>query len=331
MQTRKIGQFEVSEIGLGCMNLSHAYGTPPDEKTAIDLLNRALDLGCTMLDTAALYGFGNNEALLKKAVMHRRGEFLLATKGGMFKNDAGVREINGHPDALRKNCEGSLQRLGTDVIDLYYLHRWDKNVPIEESIGALSNLVSEGKILTIGLSEASAATLSKAHAVHPIAAMQTEYSLWTRNPEISVLDKCKELGTAFVAFSPLARGFLTGKLQDVSLLEEKDIRRGMPRFEAENYTNNLKLLSGLQSLAEETSCTMGQLSLAWLLTKAPHIIPIPGTTSISHLEENLAASQLTMSKDTINKLECLINQGNVHGRRYNSATQAEIDTEEYSH
>ena len=329
MTQRTLGPFSVSAISLGCMNLSHAYGAPPDETSAIKLLNQALDMGYSMLDSAALYGFGANESLLGKAVMHRRDEFILASKCGMFKNDAGVREIDGHPDVLRKTCEDSLKRLGTDIIDLYYLHRWDRRVPIEESVGALSDLVSEGKIRTIGLSEVSSDTLRKAHAVHPITALQTEYSLWTRNPEIGPLDTCEELGVAFVAFSPLGRGFLTGKLEDIASFEEKDIRRNMPRFQPQNYTRNLGLLDGLQQIAREHLCSLAQLSLAWLLTKSANIIPIPGTTKLDHMQENLAALELGINDETIAKMDSLINQNTVYGARYNRATQAEIDTEEF--
>jgi len=330
MDGRQIGSFKVSEVGLGCMNLSHAYGTSPNEKDSIRMLNEALDMGYTMLDTAALYGFGSNEQLLNKAVMHRRDEFMLASKCGMFKNDAGIRTIDGRPDVLKKTCEESLSRLGCDVIDLYYLHRWDRNVPIEDSVGALSDLVSEGKIRSIGLSEVSADTLRKAHAVHPISALQTEYSLWTRNPEISVLDTCDELGVSFVAFSPLGRGFLTGKLVDVYGLEEKDIRRNMPRFEPENYRQNLSLLEGLKLMAENHKCSLAQLSLAWLLNKSKNIIPIPGTTKLENAAENLKSVNVKLDAETIEKMGSFVNQNTVIGARYNKSTQAEIDTEEFS-
>ncbi len=330
MNTRKLGSFECSPIGLGCMSLSHAYGTPPSEKDAEQVLLQALDMGYSMLDTAALYGFGNNETLLGKVLKGRRQEFVLASKCGMFKNDAGVREINGRPEVLRKTCEDSLRRLQTDVIDLYYLHRWDRNVPIEESVGALSDLVAEGKIRDIGLSEVSADTLRKAHKTHPIAALQTEYSLWTRNPEIAVLDACRELGTTFVAFSPLGRAFLTGKLRDVNALEEKDIRRGMPRFYADNYAENLRLLNQVEEVAEAEGMTLAQLSLAWLLGCDDNIIPIPGTTSLNHLKENFSAVDLQLSADAFQQLQQLINQNTVAGNRYNPATQAEIDTEEFA-
>ena len=329
MEKRKLGPLSVSGISLGCMNLSHAYGTPPDEKTATKLLNQALDMGYTMLDTAALYGFGANETLLGKAVMHRRNEFVLASKCGMFKNAAGVREIDGHPDVLRKTCEDSLKRLGTEVIDLYYLHRWDRRVPIEESVGALAELVREGKIRAIGLSEVSAETLRKAHAVHPISAVQSEYSLWTRNPEIRVLDTCRELGVAFVAFSPLGRGFLTGELRDVSCFEEKDIRKNMPRFEPDNYQRNLQLLRGLEKVADEYDCSLAQISIAWLLAKSENIISIPGTTRLEHLKENFASAKVKIRQGTMDKLDALINQNTVCGARYNGVTQAEIDTEEF--
>ncbi|WP_417222661.1 aldo/keto reductase [Amphritea sp.] len=329
MNTRKLGSFECSPIGLGCMSLSHAYGTPPSEKAAEQILLQALDLGYSMLDTAALYGFGNNETLLGKVLKGRRNEFVLASKCGMFKNDAGVREINGRPEVITKTCEDSLRRLQTDVIDLYYLHRWDRNVLIEDSVGALSDLVAAGKIREIGLSEVSADTLRKAHKVHPIAAVQTEYSLWTRNPEIAILAACRELGASFVAFSPLARAFLTGKLKDVSVLEAKDIRRGMPRFSPENYAQNLQLLDQVEKVAKAENMTLTQLSLAWLLAQGDNIIPIPGTTNLDHLKENISAVECSLSAEASAQLDQLINQQTVVGHRYNPATQAEIDTEEF--
>jgi aryl-alcohol dehydrogenase-like predicted oxidoreductase len=328
MDTRKLGPFEVSAIGLGCMCLSHAYGTPPDEATAARVLHRALDLGYTHLDSAALYGFGANETLIGKVLKERRREFVLVSKGGMFRNAQGQREIDGRPEMIRKNCEESLQRLQTDVIDLYYLHRWDKRLPVEDSIGAVVDLMKEGKVRAIGLSEVSAATIRKAHRVHPLAAVQTEYSLWTRNAEVAVLDTCRELGIAFVAFSPLARGFLTGELRDVSTLSPKDIRLGMPRFQGDHFPANLKLLDGLAPLAREQGCTMGQLALAWVLAQGAHIVPIPGTTSVAHLEENVGATRITLSKSMQDRLNALINPRTVSGARYAPAVQAEIDTEE---
>ena len=311
------------------MNLSHAYGTPPDETSAIQLLQRAVELGCNHFDTATLYGFGANETLVGKALKPYRKQIFLASKCGMGGVN-GQRVIDGRPATLKQQCEASLQRLQTDVIDLYYLHRWDKNIPIEESVGALADLVQQGKIRAIGLSEVSAATLEKAHAVHPIAAVQTEYSLWTRNPEIAVLTKTRELGAAFVAFSPLGRGFLGGSLHDVADLVEKDIRRPMPRFSAENYPKNLQLLTALQQLADQAGCTLAQLSLAWLLAQQDNILPIPGTVQISHLAENLAAAELNLDADLLQQAGQLIHAQNVHGARYPAATQAEIDTEEFA-
>jgi aryl-alcohol dehydrogenase-like predicted oxidoreductase len=240
------------------------------------------------------------------------------------------RVIDGRPEALRKNCEDSLRHLRTDVIDLYYLHRWDKKVPVEDSVGALSDLVRAGKVRSIGLSEVSAATLRKAHAVHPISAVQTEYSLWTRNPEIAVLQACRELGAAFVAFSPVARGFLCDALHDVSTLDARDIRRTMPRFSPENHAANLKLLPAYKALAREAGCTPAQLALAWLLHKAPHIIPIPGTTSVTHLHEDLAAADLKLDSKIITRLEALINQETVAGNRYSLQSRSEVDTEEFA-
>ena len=329
MTTRPLAGHTVNPIGLGCMNFSHAYGTPPDETSAIQLLQRAVELGCNHFDTATLYGFGANETLVGKALKPYRKQIFLASKCGMGGVN-GQRVIDGRPATLKQQCEASLQRLQTDVIDLYYLHRWDKNIPIEESVGALADLVQQGKIRAIGLSEVSAATLEKAHAVHPIAAVQTEYSLWTRNPEIAVLAKTRELGAAFVAFSPLGRGFLGGSLHDVADLVEKDIRRPMPRFSAENYPKNLQLLTALQQLADQAGCTLTQLSLAWLLAQQDNILPIPGTVQISHLAENLAAAELNLDADLLQQAGQLIHAQNVHGARYPAATQAEIDTEEFA-
>jgi hypothetical protein len=328
MHTRPLGPFNVSAIGFGCMSLSHAYGTPPDEATAAAVLRSTLDLGCTHLDTAALYGFGANESLIGRVLGDRRREFVLATKGGMFRNAQGQREIDGRPEMIRRNCEESLQRLRTDVIDLYYLHRWDKRRPIEESVGAVADLVREGKVRAIGLSEVSARTLRKAHAVHPIAALQTEYSLWTRNAEVAVLETCRELGVTFVAFSPIARGFLSGTLRDISTLPPKDIRLAMPRFQGEHFTRNLQLLEGLASLAAEQGCTMAQLALAWVLARGTHVVAIPGTTRLDHLQENVAAERIRLSPTMVDALDRLINPRTVSGARYNPTVQQEIDTEE---
>ena len=332
MTHRPLGPFRVPPIGLGCMNLSHAYGTPPTAEQGERLLLAALDAGVTLFDTAALYGFGANETLVGQVLSRHRSRFTLASKGGMtgVQFDDGIkRVIDGRPETIRKNCEDSLKRLQTDVIDLYYLHRWDKKVPIEDSVGAMAELVREGKVRSLGLSEVSAATLRKAHAVHPIAAVQTEYSLWTRNPEIAVLQACRELGTAFVAFSPVARGFLCDALHDVSTLQAKDIRRGMPRFLPANYPANLQLLPAYRALAQETGCTPAQLALAWLLHKAPHIVPIPGTTSVAHLEEDLAAASLVLDPGLVERLEALVNQQTVTGQRYSAQSASEVDTEEF--
>lgn len=327
MHTRKLGPFKVSALGLGCMSLSHAYGDPPDPAAAAQVLLKALDLGYTHFDTAALYGFGTNETLLGNTLKQRRKEFTLASKCGMFRNEAGVRTIDARPEMLKRTCEDSLRRLQTDVIDLYYLHRWDRKVPIEDSIGAMADMVREGKVRSIGVSEVSAETLRKAHRAHPITAVQTEYSLWTRNAEIAVLSACKELGIAFVAFSPLARGFLTGELRDVAALPAKDIRHAMPRFQADHWPKNLKLLDGFAAVARENHCTMGQLALAWLLHRSDIVIPIPGTTRLDHLAENVGADKVSLRPDAMAKLEALINPQTVSGPRYNAPTQTEIDTE----
>jgi aryl-alcohol dehydrogenase-like predicted oxidoreductase len=331
MHTRQLGPFTVTAIGLGCMNLSHAYGKPPSPEQGRQVLHAALDAGVTLFDTAALYGFGANESLVGPVLKPHRREITLCSKGGMagVTGDDGVtrRVIDGRPEAIRRNCEDSLRRLQTDVIDLYYLHRWDKSVPIEESVGALSRLVEQGKVRAIGLSEVSAATVRKAHAVHPVAAVQTEYSLWTRNPEIAVLAACRELGAAFVAFSPVARGFLCDALHDVTTLDAKDIRKTMPRFAPENYARNLQLLPPYKAIAREVGCTPAQLALAWLLHKGPHIIPIPGTTSVEHLREDLAAADVQLSQPTIARLEALINEDTVAGNRYSDQSNREVDTE----
>ena len=333
MHTRLIAGRAVSAIGLGCMNLSHAYGTPPSVADAERLLLSALDQGVSLFDTAALYGFGVNESLVGRVLKPHRKRIMLCSKGGM----AGVqfadgikRVIDGSPAAIRRNCEDSLKRLDTEVIDLYYLHRWHKAVPIEDSVGEMARLVAEGKVRALGLSEVSAATLRRAHAVHPIAAVQSEYSLWSRNVEIGVLDACRDIGAAFVAFSPLARGYLSAALRDVSSFGAKDIRRGMPRFEAAHYAANLALLDGLGPIAVQIGCTPAQLALAWLLARAPHIVPIPGTTQLSHLDENLGADGVQLPAAAMARLEAMFTPGAISGPRYNAATQSEIDTEDFA-
>jgi aryl-alcohol dehydrogenase-like predicted oxidoreductase len=329
VKQRRIGPFNVTAIGLGCMNLSHAYGAPPPADQAEALLLAAVAAGVTYFDTAALYGFGTNEELLGRVLRPHRKGIVIASKCGMTGVD-GKRVIDGRAATIKRTCEESLRRLQTDVIDLYYLHRWDKKVPVEESIGALADLVRAGKVRAIGMSEVSAATLRRAHAVHPVAALQNEYSLWTRNPEIAGLATCRELGTTFVAFSPLARKYLTGRLRDVAGFEEKDIRRAMPRFTPDNYAANLKLLDEYATIAREVGCTQGQLALAWLLARGEHVVPIPGTTSIEHLRENMGALDSALDAKTVARLDALINERTVVGPRYNAATQAEIDTEEFA-
>ncbi|EKO3442935.1 TPA: aldo/keto reductase [Vibrio fluvialis] len=332
---KRIGQLTSRAVGLGCMNLSHAYGPATPEKQAAQLLNQALDLGYDHLDTATLYGAGANESLLGRAVMHRRREFLLASKCGMYMDAQGKKRISGDPALIRQQCEASLRRLNTDVIDLYYLHRWDKVIPIEETVGELSRLVDEGKIREIGLSEVSAQTLRKAHSVHPIAAMQSEYSLWTRNPEIALLDACRELDTTLVAFSPLGRGMLTGTLKSTDAFTEKDIRRAMPRFDESNFAHNLALIEGLQAQLEEwqqaglLEMNLAQLSLSWLNSQPVELVSIPGTTNLAHLAENIAASEQSLSAEIVSALSEMIHSANVAGPRYNAATQKEIDTEEF--
>ena len=334
MHYRQLGPFSVSAISLGCMNLSHAYGAPVSAAQGERVLLAALDAGVNMFDTAALYGFGANETLVGNVLSKHRSRFTLASKCGMTGVDAAgdgklVRVIDGRPDTIRATCEAALKRLQTDVIDLYYLHRWDKQVPIEDSVGALADLVAAGKIRTLGLSEVSADTLRRAHAVHPITALQTEYSLWTRNPEIAVLDACRELGIAFVAFSPVARGFLCGELHDVSTLDAKDIRRTMPRFAPDNYAANLQLLTPYKAIAQEVGCTPSRLALAWLLHKGEHISPIPGTTREAHLMDDLGAADVTLDASIMARLETLINEKTVTGNRYNEQGSREVDTEAF--
>ena len=334
MQQRQLGPFKVSAIGLGCMNICHAYGAPVSEQQAERVLLGALDAGVTHFDTAALYGFGASETLVGKYLSKHRSKFTLASKCGMqgVPNADGVklRVIDGRPETLKATCEAALKRLKTEVIDLYYLHRWDKQVPIEDSVGALADLVRAGKIQTIGLSEVSAATLRRAQAVHPITAVQTEYSLWTRNPEIAVLDTCREFGIAFVAFSPVARGFLCGEL-NVGAFDTKDIRRSMPRFAPENYAANLTLLPGYLAMANEVGCTPAQLAIAWLLHRGENILPIPGTTSLAHLKDDLGAANVKLDASVMARLNDHINQHTVKGERYNAQGSSEVDTEVFAH
>ena len=330
MAQRRLGPFMVDSIGLGCMSLSWAYGIPPGDADGERLLHRALDLGYDFLDTAALYGMGHNETLIGRALKGRRGEFVLASKCGIRATGDGGRMLDGSRAGIMAVLDDSLARLGVDHIDLYYLHRLDPKTPVEESVAALADAVRAGKIGSIGLSEVSAATLRRAAAVHPIAALQTEYSLWTRNPELGVLAACRELGTTFVAFSPVARGFLAGNIPDVASLPDGDIRRTMPRFREPNLSQNRRLLAGLQAVSIELGHTPAQVCLAWLLTRDPAIVAIPGTASIAHLEENWAARDLTLDAATMARLDALINQSTVAGHRYSAAMNAAIDTEDFA-
>ena len=322
---RRIGPFEVSAIGLGCMNLSHAYGAPPSEADGAALLNRALDLGCTFLDTAALYGLGANERLIGKAVMHRRAEFVLASKCVLHAVGK-ERVLDGRPETILATADEALARLGTDVIDLYYLHRLDRDVPIEESMGAMAALVAAGKIRAIGVSEMSAATVRRAHAVHPLAAVQTEYSPWVRNAEVAVLDACRELGIGFVAFSPLARGFLAGAVADDGYAAG-DIRAAMPRFAEPQLRHNLEVFARFRAIAEREGCTPAQLALGWVLARGDDVVPIPGTRSLAHLAENMAAAQRPIAKAVEREVDAIFVPGAIRGARYSPAMQAQIDTE----
>jgi len=324
---RQLCNRSVSAVSLGCMNLSHAYGVPPAREYAISLIHRALDLGVTHLDTAALYGFGRNEELVGEALAGRRRDVLLASKCGMTGVDS-KRVIDGRPDTLRRTCLDSLARLRTDYIDLYYLHRVDPSVPVEESVGALAELVRAGHIGHIGLSEVSATTLRRAQAIHPISAVQSEFSVWTRNPAVAVLSACREVGATFVAFSPLARGFFASDHLDPSTFAPKDIRREMPRFQEPNYSENALLREPFARLASGAGLSAAQLALGWVLAQDPGVIAIPGTTDIGHLEENCLAGRTPLSAALADAIEALINPASVKGPRYNATTQAEIDTEE---
>ena len=329
MTTRMIAGRAVNPVGLGCMSLSWAYGTPPSDDDGARLLERALELGYDHLDTARIYGLGHNETLIGKTLAAKRDRFFLASKTGIIV-DGDKRRIDCRPETIRTALDESLRLLQTDRIDLYYLHRRDFTVPIEESIGALAELVAEGKIGSIGLSEMSADTLRKAAAVHPIAAMQTEYSLMTRNPEIAVLEACRELGTTFVAFSPVARGALAGGINDAADLGPKDIRRHMPRFGGDNWTANRALLDRFEAIAAREGVTPAQLSLAWVLSRGDHVVTIPGTASIPHLEENIARWDWELPGSVSAELEALINRETVAGGRYAEAMQRSIDTEEFA-
>ena len=327
MKTRKLGNdLTVSTIGLGCMGMSFAYGAA-DEAESIRTLHRAVDLGITFFDTAEVYGPFENEKLLGKALGSMRDKVTIATKFG-FRIEAGVpaaqaiKGVDGRPEHAKAVAEASLKRLGTDVIDLYYQHRVDPEVPIEDTVGAMAELVREGKVRALGLSEASAATIRRAHKVHPIAAVQSEYSLWSRDPEADVLATCRELGIGFVPYSPLGRGMLTGALRKADDLEADDFRRSLPRFQAENFDANVRLVETLQALAEEKGVTAAQLALAWVINQGDFIVPIPGARKLDHLEQNAAAAGIPLSAEESSRLAEALSPALVAGNRYTDASLA---------
>ncbi|HCU89703.1 MAG TPA: aldo/keto reductase [Gammaproteobacteria bacterium] len=321
MREVNLGELSVSALGLGCMGMSQSYGnTTPAESERT--LHRALDLGVTFLDTANAYGNGHNEELIGRVLSERRNEFVLASKFGLIRHPDGSRSIDGHPDRVEKHCEDSLRRLKTDVIDLYYLHRVDPKVPIEDTVGAMADLVIAGKIRYLGLSEISTETLYRAHAVHTITAVQSEYSLWTRDPEAKILGACAKLGIGFVPFSPLGRAMLTGRLRDTAALTKNDLRLTMPRFLGDNFASNFSLVQKLIAFADQKDCTGAQLSLAWLLAQGDGIAPIPGTKKVNYLEENIAAINLNLGQADIEHLDTIFAPGKIAGDRYAPAMMA---------
>lgn len=328
MTTRVLAGRRVRPVGLGCMNIAWAYGNPPSREDAVALFRHALDAGCDHFDTANIYGGGLSEEILGEAIMDRRNEFLLATKTGIIV-DGPRRGVDCSPASITSSLDASLKRLGTDHVDLFYMHRFDPKVPIAESVGAMVRAIEAGKICAYGVSEWSAAHVRQAHAVHPMAAVQTEYSPWTRNVELGVLEATRELGIALVAFSPLARGALAGELRDVDTLAEKDLRRSHPRFASENWAHNRRLIDDFAALAEEAGLTPAQLSLAWVLSRGSHVHAIPGTRSSGHFDQNHAAGDLVVAPDVLARVGALINQDSVHGHRYPETMRSTIDTEDF--
>jgi aryl-alcohol dehydrogenase-like predicted oxidoreductase len=320
MKMRQLGNqgLKVSELGLGCMGLSDFYSSSGvTEAEGVSLIHRALDLGVTFLDTADAYGPHTNERTVGKALQGRRDGVVLATKFGIVRESGSAnRSVNGSPAYVRSACEASLKRLGVDTIDLYYQHRVDPAVPIEDTVGAMSDLVKQGKVRYLGLSEASAATIRRAHKVHPISALQTEYSLWSRDPEDEILPTVRDLGIGFVPYSPLGRGFLAGRFRTIDDLAQDDWRRESPRFQGENFAKNLDVVAQIQAIAAEKHCTPSQLALAWLLKGGSDIVPIPGTTSASRLEENLGAAKVTLTKRELDRIEEVAPRGVAVGQRY---------------
>jgi len=315
MERRRLGGLEVSAVGLGCATMTPFYDAP-DPASAIATIRRARELGVDFLDSSDAYGAGRNEELIARAVEGHRSEYVIASKFGNLSQSGGPRFSDGRPDYVREACDKSLKRLKTDVIDLYYIHRIDPTVPIEDTVGAMSELVRQGKVRHLGISEAGAATIRRAHAVHPLSAVQIEYSLWTRDVEAEILPLCDELGIGFVAYSPLGRGFLTGGVTGLDGLRDGDARRRMPRFQAENLARNLALVEELKVHAAAERCTPAQLAIAWVLSRRPFIVPIPGTSHVHRLEENAAAAALRLSADTEDALEHIFTPGAAAGARY---------------